>query len=66
MTKNGTVPESFPAIGGWSYEKVWNDNQEFSQYVLLLDNCTGFMKSLQEYIIMKDKERKNLERIDTK
>ena len=56
MAKNGIVPEEFPAVGGWTYERVWNENQEFSQYVLKITNCTGFMKDLQEYCQMKDKE----------
>ena len=58
MTKNGIIPEEFPTVGGWSYEKVWNDNQEFAQYVLKITNCTGFMKPLQEYIRMRAAETK--------
>ena len=61
MTKNGVVPEEFPTIGGWSFERVWNENQTFSQYVLKITNCTGFMKDLQEYC-----RERNLESITTK
>ena len=63
MAKNGIVPEEFPAVGGWTYERVWNENQEFSQYVLKITNCTGFMKDLQEYCQMKDKEQCSTSRI---
>ena len=43
------VPKIFPGIGGWDYEKVWKENQKFCQFVLKVENPTGFMKDFQEF-----------------
>jgi hypothetical protein len=55
MNSVKTIPEGFPAIGGWSYERVWKENQEFCQYVLKISNPTNFMKTFQEFCQMKSK-----------
>ena len=44
-----TIPDGFPTIGGWDYERVWKEKQEFCQYVLKVTNATKFMKSFQEF-----------------
>ena len=43
------VPEIFPGVGGWDYEKVWKEKQTFCQFVLKVENPTGFMKDFQEF-----------------
>lgn len=48
MTKN-IVPEIFPKIGGWDYERVWKENQEFCKFVMKVENPTGFMKDFREF-----------------
>ena len=55
MTKN-IVPEIFPKIGGWDYERVWKENQDFCKFVMKIENPTGFMKTFREFCKMKIKE----------
>ena len=50
-----TIPAEFPTIGGWSYERVWEENPEFCQYVLKITNPTNFMKTFQQFCLMKSK-----------
>ena len=50
------IPEGFPAIGGWEYERVWKENKVFCQYVLKVTNPTKFMKTFQEFCQKKSKE----------
>ena len=54
MTK--FVPDIFPGIGGWNYEKVWKDNQKFCQFVLKVENPTGFMKDFRDFCKKKLKD----------
>ena len=49
------IPEGFPTIGGWDYERVWNEKHEFCEYVLKISNPTKFMKTFQEFCKKKSK-----------
>ena len=55
MKTSETIPEGFPVVGGWDYEKVWEEKQDFCQYVLKISNPTNFMKTFQEFCQMKSK-----------
>ena len=50
------VPKMFPGIGGWDYEKVWEKKQSFCQFVLKVENPTGFMKDFREFCKKKLKD----------
>jgi hypothetical protein len=50
-----TIPVGFPTIGGWEFERVWKEKQEFCQYVLKITKATQFMKAFQEFCQMKSK-----------
>lgn len=51
------IPEEFPTIGGWDFERVWKEKQDFCQYVLKISNPTGFMKDFLEFCETKSKEK---------
>jgi hypothetical protein len=49
MNNTDKIPEGFPTIGGWDYERVWEEKQDFCQYVLKITNPTNFMKTFREF-----------------
>ena len=55
-----TIPKGFFDIGGWSFEKVWEEKQEFCEYALKISNCTGFMKEFQDFCRQKKENAKQL------
>ena len=50
-------PTGFMNIGGWSFERVWNEKQEWCQYALTWDKVSGIFKNFQEFC--KTKSKKN-------
>ena len=50
-----TAPDVLPEIGGWTHERIWNDKPEFCRRVLLLDNCTGWWLTFQQFCQQKGK-----------
>ena len=50
-------PLGFMNIGGWSFERFWEEKQDWCQYALSWDKVTGIFKHFQEFC--KTKSKKN-------
>ena len=50
-------PQCFPDIGGWNFEQVWKDRQEWCKYSLTWTKATGIYKDFQEFCRTKSKLR---------
>ena len=51
-------PPFFPDIGGWDFERVWKERQEWCQFALRWKSATGLFKEFQMFCKSKIK-RKN-------
>ena len=52
-------PMGFMNIGGWSFERVWAEKQEFCLYALTWDKVSGIFKNFQEFCKTKSKNERN-------
>ena len=48
-------PQCFPDIGGWNFEQVWVERQEWCKYALTWTKATGLYKDFQEFCRVKNK-----------
>ena len=50
-------PQNFPDIGGWDFERVWKERQEWCQFALKWKSATGLFKEFQMFCKAKNKKK---------